>query len=148
MKAAQGTETRRPPVLSLVELRDYLQSVFPQALHEASGLTVEACWHGGALLRQDIDQSHLRPGGTVSGPTIMALADVAMYAAVLSAIGRVPLAVTVNFSINFLRKPGRDALHAEAAVLKLGKRLAVGEIVVMSADIMVAHATSTYSIPN
>ena len=75
----------------------------------------------------------LRPGGTVSGPTLMALADCAMYVVLLSAIGPVGLAVTVNLSINFLRKgaPGQDVLAA-ARLLKLGKRLAVGEVSLLS----------------
>jgi acyl-coenzyme A thioesterase PaaI-like protein len=79
----------------------------------------------------------------------MALADVAMYVAVLSAIGWVPLAVTTNLTINFLRKPAPRDLLAEARLIKLGKRLAVGEVGIRSDghDDLVAHVTSTYSIP-
>ncbi len=92
----------------------------------------------------------LRPGGTLSGATMMALADFAMYIAVLSAIGWLPLAVTTNLSINFLKKPAPRDLVAEARLIKLGKRLAVGEIGIRSdgADDLVAHATSTYSLPS
>ncbi|MGH6727525.1 MAG: PaaI family thioesterase, partial [Pseudolabrys sp.] len=83
-------------------------------------------------------------------PTMMQLADFAMYVAVFSAIGPQPLAVTVNLNINFLRKPARADLIAEARLMKVGKRLAVGEVVIRSQgeDEPVAHVTSTYSIPN
>ena len=92
-------------------------------------------------------ESQLRPGGTISGPSMMTLADVALYIAVLSAIGPVALAVTTNFSINFLRKPQPGALIVDASLLKLGKRLAVGEARIFSGDELVAHVTATYSIP-
>jgi acyl-coenzyme A thioesterase PaaI-like protein len=92
----------------------------------------------------------LRLGGTVSGPTLMALADCAMYVVLLSAIGPVSLAVTTNLNINFLRKgePSQDILAA-ARLLKLGKRLAVGEVNLLSGSSQdpIAHVTSTYSIP-
>ena len=95
--------------------------------------------------------SMLRPGGTISGPTLMALADCAMYVVLLSAIGPVALAVTTNLNINFLRKgvAGHDVI-AEARLLKLGKRLAVGEVTLLSASSPdpIAHVTATYSIPN
>lgn len=93
----------------------------------------------------------LRPGGTVSGPTLMALADLAMYVMLLSAIGPVGLAVTTNLNINFLRKgqPGQDVVAA-ARLLKLGKRLAVGEVILLSGTSPdpIAHVTLTYSIPD
>ena len=79
----------------------------------------------------------------------MALADFAMYVAVLAAIGPVPLAVTINLNINFLRKPSQRDLMAEARLLKLGKRLATGEVTIRSdgEEVPVAHVTATYSIP-
>jgi uncharacterized protein (TIGR00369 family) len=85
----------------------------------------------------------------MSGPTMMALADFAMYVAVLASIGPVPLAVTTSLNINFLRKPAQGDLIAEVKLMKLGKRLAVGDVGLWSAgsDELVAHATSTYSIP-
>ena len=91
----------------------------------------------------------LRPGGTIAGTTMMALADFAPYVAILRAIGWVPLAVTTNLSINFLKKPAPRDLFAEARLIKLGKRLAVADIGIRSEgeDDLVAHATSTYSIP-
>jgi uncharacterized protein (TIGR00369 family) len=101
-------------------------------------------------MRLLLGDDHLRPGGTVSGPTMMGLADVAVYAALLSRIGPVALAVTINLNINFLRKPSADAdLLARAEMLKVGKRLGVGEVYISSAGSTepVAHATITYSIP-
>ena len=100
-------------------------------------------------LRMPYRDDFLRPGGTISGPLLMGLADLAMYAIVLAAIGRVELAVTTNLNINFLRKPPPADILAHARLLKLGKRLAVGEVELFSADEpeMVAHVTATYSIP-
>jgi uncharacterized protein (TIGR00369 family) len=102
-----------------------------------------------ARVRLAYDQAQLRPGGTLSGPTMMGLADMAMYTLVLSSIGFVPLAVTTNLSINFLRKPEPRDLIAEGRMLKLGKALAVGDVVIRSdgSDEIVAHAVVTYSIP-
>jgi len=102
------------------------------------------------ILRAPTAERDLRPGGTVSGPAMMALADLAMYVLLLARIGPVALAVTTSFNINFLRKPLAGELRAEARLLKLGRRLAVGEIVLYSAGVAepVAHATATYSIPN
>ncbi len=103
----------------------------------------------GAVLEQDTDHRHLRPGGTVSGPTLMTLADAAMYAALLGQIGPVALAVTTNLNINFLRKPVPGKLTAKARLLKLGRRLAIGEVSIYCNDDEepVAHSTMTYSIP-
>lgn len=102
-----------------------------------------------ATLVVPFTESMLRPGGTISGPTMMSLADACMYATVLAAIGPVKLAVTTNFNINFMRKPGNCDLVAKGSVLKLGKRLCVLAVDLMSADSdeLVAHATGTYSIP-
>ncbi len=101
-------------------------------------------------IRQRIDDSNLRPGGTVSGPTMMGLADYAIYVAILREIGLVALAVTTSFNINFLRKPqaGKDIL-ASCQLLKLGKSLAIGEVSIYSEgeEEPVAHAVGTYSIP-
>ena len=102
-----------------------------------------------ARARFKVAKKHLRPGDTVSGPTLMALADVAMYAALLGEIGLVPLAVTTSLNINFLRKPAQKDVHADAKLLKVGKRLAVGEVTLYSEGETepVAHVTCTYSIP-
>jgi len=92
----------------------------------------------------------LRPGGTISGPVMMTLADAAMYGVVLANIGPVALAVTTNLSIDFLRKPPPDDVIASARLLKLGKRLAVGDIMISSvqSDQLVARASATYSLPS
>ena len=138
-----------PVVMTVNELERFLAAEFPQAFHPASGLSIEAVWEGGGRVRQAYDDGSVRPGGSISGPTMMALADFAMYVALLAAIGPVPLAVTINLNINFLRKPARCDLAAEARLLKLGKRLAVGEVTIRSdgEEEPVAHVTSTYSIP-
>lgn len=137
------------PKLSRKELIERLSSEFPEATHSLGRYEVEEVWFGGCRVRRPFHASALRPGGTVSGPVMMALADFTMYLAVLSAIGWVPLAVTTNLSINFLRKPAARDLIAEARLFKLGKRLAVGEVALRSDgdNEMVAHVTSTYSIP-
>jgi len=113
------------------------------------GMAIEAIGHGTATMRLPFADSMLRPGGTVSGPTMMALADATMYAAVLGAIGIVKLAVTTSFNINFLYRPSPGDLMAEGRLMKLGKRLAVIEVTLHSDghDEPVAHATGTYSIP-
>jgi len=102
-----------------------------------------------AVLRMPYRRDFLRPGGTISGPMLMGLADIAMYGIVMAALGRVELAVTTNLNINFLRRPPPTDILAEARLLKLGKRLAVGEVALYSAadPDMVAHVTATYSIP-
>lgn len=116
---------------------------------EQFGFVTEAIGYGNARARLPFDDAHVRPGGTVSGPAMMALADFAMYALVLGMIGPVKLAVTTSLNINFLRKPGPADIIADARILKLGKRLAVGEVNLYSEgdDDAVAHVTATYSIP-
>ena len=99
-----------PVVMTIPELEGFLAAEFPQAFFPGSGLSIEALWDGGCRVRQAFREVSLRPGGTISGPTMMALADVAMYVALLAAIGPVPLAVTINLNINFLRKPGHAHL--------------------------------------
>ncbi len=136
--------------MTVAELETYLHDVFPQVFR-GGDISIERADGASCLLRQRYSEQMLRPGGTVSGPTLMALADFAMYVVLLSAIGPVGLAVTTNLNINFLRKgaPGQDLL-AQARILKLGKRLAVGEVDLLSGTSPepIAHVTSTYSIPN
>jgi uncharacterized protein (TIGR00369 family) len=138
-----------PVVMTVGELERFLATEIPQVFNPGSGLSIEALWDGGCRVRQTFRSDFIRPGGTISGPTMMALADLAMYVAVLAAIGPVPLAVTINLNINFLRKPAQRDLTAEARLLKLGKRLATGDVTIRSdgEDEPVAHVTSTYSIP-
>jgi acyl-coenzyme A thioesterase PaaI-like protein len=94
------------PLMTVEELERFLAAEFPQGFNPQSGLAIEAVWTNGCRVRQRFSVSSLRPGGTISGPTMMGLADFAMYVAVLAAIGPAALAVTINLSINFLRKPG------------------------------------------
>ena len=138
-----------PAALTVGELEERLAAEFPEAFFSGSGLTILEADNEGARVRLVPPARSTRPGGTVSGPTLMMLADVSMYVAVLAAIGWVPLAVTTSLNINFLRKPAPGALVAECALLKLGKRLAVGTVAIFSEgeEAPVAHATSTYSIP-
>ncbi|MGE0062569.1 MAG: PaaI family thioesterase [Xanthobacteraceae bacterium] len=139
----------KTPALSADEIEKLLLKEFPQAFFPGSGLSIAQVEFGACRVRQAYLPQHLRPGGTISGPTMMALADFAMYVAVFSAAGRVPLAVTTNLNINFLRKPAQADLLADARLLKHGKRLVVGEVTIRSEgqDEPVAHVTSTYSIP-
>lgn len=113
------------------------------------GLSLEQVNNGHAIMRLPYDERSVRPGGTISGPHMMLLADACMFAVVLSMIGDVKLAVTTNLNINFLRKPSQSDLLAEGKIIKLGKRLAVIEVSLFTADDneIVAHATGTYSIP-
>lgn len=139
----------KKPVMDEAELEEFLHREFPQAFYPGSGLTIEAVEHGRARVRQAYSEKFIRPGGTISGPTMMMLADFALYLAVLSAIGPVALAVTINFNINFLRRPAQRDILADARILKLGKRLAVMEVNLYSDGEAepIAHVTSTYAIP-
>jgi uncharacterized protein (TIGR00369 family) len=140
----------RPARMNVDEVRAFLRREFPQ-MFRGPTITIERADGRGCRLLQVIDENMLRPGGLVSGATLMALADVAMYVALLAAIGPAALAaVTTSFNANFLSKvpPGSD-LIAEAKLLKLGNRLAVGEVAMFSSGSSdpVAHMTLTYSIP-
>jgi uncharacterized protein (TIGR00369 family) len=140
-----------PPtnVMTADELDRFLAREFPQINEGGPFYTVESVGAGVAVVKLTPDARHLRPGGTVSGPTLFALADLAAYVVVLAHIGPVALAVTTNLSINFLRKPADgQALYGQCRLLKLGKRLAVIDIsIVDGPGTLVAHATATYSIP-
>jgi len=140
----------QPPQLTAAELERRLSAEFPESFNPEFGLSIVEAWHGGCRLRLPFQANSLRPGGTISGPVIMMLADAAMYVALLVSIGWKPLAVTTSLNVNFLRKPAPRPLEAECRLLKLGKRLAVGDIALRSEgeEDLVAHATSTYSIPS
>lgn len=134
-------------VMDRAALAAFLARDFGQVADE---FVVDRADEAGVTLRLRVAERHLRPGGTVSGPAMFGLADVAMYLAILSRIGPVALAVTTNCSIDFMRKPaaGRDVL-AEARLLKLGRVLAVGDVFLFSEGVAepVARAGMTYSIP-
>lgn len=135
------------PVMSVPELEAFLAAEFPQVNGDFG---IDRLTPEGVIMRLKVEDRHLRPGGTVSGPSMFALADVAVYIAILSRIGPVALAVTTGASLDFLRKPeaGRD-LVGEARLLKLGARLAVGDVLIRSESSQeaVARATMTYSVP-
>ena len=137
------------PKLSVKELQRLLAAEFPEMFNAGSGYAVEDVWHRGCRVRRHFDPQSLRPGGTVSGPTMMSLADCAVYVAILATIGWVPAAMTTNLNINFLKRPAPRDLLAEARLVKLGRRLAVADVGIRSEgeEELVAHATSTYSIP-
>ncbi len=131
--------------MNLEEAREFLKQEFPQV-----NCIVRDIGPGTSLVCQPIEEKHLRPGGTVSGPTMMMLADCAAYFAMLGHYGKVALAVTTSLNINFLRKPSADEdLLADAKLLKAGKRLVICEVEIYSehGSVPVAHATATYSIP-
>ena len=129
------------------EIVQFLQQYFPQSLEKCE---IEEVIEGGATMLWHVGGSDLRPGGTISGPTMMTLADFALYVAILGEIGIIGLAVTTNMNINFLRKPsGSQNLRGTCKLMKVGKALIVAEVWIYSVDLddPVAHVTGTYSIP-
>ena len=134
------------PLMSKVDLENFLEKEFPQVSNNFKILNTKPNY---LSMLMHISDEHLRPGGTVSGPTMFLLADVSFYLATLSMIGPKSLTVTTNCSINFLRKPNISDLISETRVLKIGKTLSVGDVLIYSNGIKepVAHASLTYSIP-
>lgn len=129
------------------EMADYLEEVFPQV---RGMFGIDKIAEDGITMRLFNDDRHLRPGGTVSGPAMFSLADVAAYVATMAFVGREALAVTTHCSIDFMRKPAAGVdLLAHARVLKLGRALSVTDVLLYSEgmDEPVAHASLTYSIP-
>jgi uncharacterized protein (TIGR00369 family) len=134
------------PLMSKIDLENFLEKEFPQVSNNFKILNTKP---NSLSMLMHISDEHLRPGGTVSGPTMFLLADVSFYLATLSIIGPKSLTVTTNCSINFLRKPNISDLISESRVLKIGKTLSVGDVLIYSKGIKepVAHASLTYSIP-
>jgi uncharacterized protein (TIGR00369 family) len=132
--------------MTLDELRAFLAAEFPQV---AEDFVIEAVGPGTLCLRLKVAERHLRPGGTISGPAMFGLADVAFYLATLALIGPQALAVTTNCAIDFMRKPAPGDLRAEARVLKLGRSLSVGDVMIYAFGeaAPVARAGLTYAIP-
>ena len=127
------------------EIVAFITAEFPQ-----TKCIIEAVGNDGATLSHEIGINELRPGGTVSGPVLMSVADVAIYVAILGKIGIVPLTVTTSLTINFLRKPSAEArIIAECTLLKVGRTLIVGEVSLYSegSSDLVAHVVGTYSVP-
>jgi uncharacterized protein (TIGR00369 family) len=135
--------------MTVAELEAFLAKEFPQAFGKGRPHSVESVGPGTAVVRLQAGHEQLRPGGTVSGPAMMQLADAAIYVAILAAIGPVALAVTTNLSINFLKKPEPGDLLADCRLLKVGKRLVIGEASLRAErdDDLVAHCVATYSVP-
>ena len=134
-------------VLTIEDLRAFLVAEFSQVADEFDLLRLTP---DGIEVKLNVGDRHLRPGGTVSGPTMFSLADVAIYLAILARIGPVALAVTTSASIDFLRKPAAGVdLVATARILKLGRVLAVGDVLIRSEgmEAPVARSNMTYSIP-
>ena len=133
--------------MSASDLTEFLRREFPQV---GDDFAIEEVGDMRVRVRLLVAERHLRPGGTVSGPSIFALADVSVYLAVLAMIGPRGLAVTTNCSIDFMRKPAaRTDLIADCRLLKLGRVRAVGDVLVHSDGMTdpVARASLTYSIP-
>ncbi len=131
--------------VSIEQFNAILEVELPSAA--TTGMYLQAIDHGKAEVVLPYRNDFLRPGGTIAGPFMMMIADVCMYAVVLSLLGEIKLAVTTSLNINFLRKPANADLVAKGDIIKLGKRLAVIEVSIYSDDAIVAHATGTYSIP-
>ena len=136
-----------PPKISIAEFERLAADKLP--LVALFGIRAERIEAGRVVMRMSSTDGSLRPGGTVNGPAMVALADVACYALVMSLVGPVELAVTTSLNANFLRRPPAADLIAEATVLKAGKRLVVAEVTLTTdGDAQpVAHVTATYSIP-
>src|SRR5262249_42973520 len=126
-----GTMTQEPK-LSAEDLVRLLSPEFPRLFNPDTGISILKVWHRGCLIRQGFHPRSLRPRGTISRAAMMMLADFAMYVAVLGSIGWVPHAVTTNLNMNFLTKPPPRPLEAECRLIKLGKRLAVGDVAIRS----------------
>lgn len=132
--------------MSAAEVADFLKREFPQI--DPMELRIEALEPGFARVRMPHHERHLRPGGTISGPAMMALSDASAYVLLLGMLGPVALAVTTSLTINFLRRPEPADLVCEMRLLKLGRRLAVLEARLYAGGAEpVAHVTATYSIP-
>lgn len=139
-----------PRRLTLDEVSALMRQHFPQLGNSGKLIFIDRVGEGEARLRLPESVEHLRPGGTVSGPAMVMLADVAVYVAILATLGEGALqAVTTSLNVNFLKRPEPGELVAEARLLKVGRRLAVGEVAITDAtgDTLLAHTTATYALP-
>jgi uncharacterized protein (TIGR00369 family) len=135
------------PAMTRDELHKFLEEHFPQAAH--LGLEIEHLDDAKIRVRVASDEKHLRPGGTVSGPTLVWMADLGFYLLLMGRLGSVAQAVTTNLNINFMRKPDPADLLGEGRLMKLGRTLAVGDFTIWNEgkDDPVAHVTLTYALP-
>ena len=137
------------PMMTAGEVNDLLKSVYPQLNDKFPFYETLDVFAGGCTVRLNADERHLRPGGTVSGPSLFTLADIGGYVCVLSHAGPDALSVTTNLNINFVRKAEAGPIDGHCRILKLGKSLMVFDIDIVAGPDgqTVAHATGTYSIP-
>ena len=135
------------PVMKTAEINELLGKVYPQLNDNLGSYRALDVFPGGCTVRLDADERHLRPGGTVSGPSLFTLADIGGYVCVLSHAGPDALSVTTSLNINFLRKAEAGPVDGHCRILKLGKSLMVFDIDIIADGQTVAHATGTYSIP-
>jgi uncharacterized protein (TIGR00369 family) len=133
--------------MTTAEINDLLEKVYPQLNESYRFYEAVEVFPGGCTVRLNADERHLRPGGTVSGPSLFTLADIGGYVCVLSHAGPDALSVTTNFTINFMRKAAAGRIDGHCRILKLGKSLMVFDIDIVADGETVAHATGTYSIP-
>lgn len=142
--------TRNSSVLTREQVDSLMREHFPQVGDGDKLILIDEVGVAFARLRLPESEEHLRPGGTISGPAMVMLADVAVYVAILATCGAGALqAVTTSLNINFLRRPEPGTLVADARLLKVGKRLVVGEVAIWEAAMtdLVAHTTATYALP-
>lgn len=136
------------PQLDAAAINGLLRSVYPQLNNDFADYVTIDVFSGGCTVRLNANERHLRPGGTVSGPSLFTLADIGGYVCVLSHAGPDALSVTTNLNINFVRKAGPGPVDAHCRILKLGRSLMVYDADIVGPDgETVAHATGTYSIP-
>ncbi len=137
------------PVLTAAEVNELMRSAYPQLNGDGNSYETIEVFAGGCTVRLNADERHLRPGGTVSGPSLFTLADIGGYACVLSHAGPDALSVTTNLDINFMRKAEAGPIEGHCRILKLGRSLMVFDIDIVAGPDRhtVAYATGTYSIP-
>jgi uncharacterized protein (TIGR00369 family) len=148
-----GQEDRMPahsglePVMTVEAVNALLDKAYPQLNDGNRFYEAVEIFPGGCTVRLNADDRHMRPGGTVSGPSLFTLADIGGYVCVLSHAGPDALSVTTSLTINFMRKAPAGPVDGHCRILKLGKNLMVFDIDIVAGDATVAHATGTYSIP-
>lgn len=138
---------QRAPMMDAGQVNDLLRTVYPQLNEEMNAYEAVEVFPGGCVVRLNATDKHLRPGNTVSGPSLFTLADIGGYVCVLSHAGPDALSVTTNLNINFMRKAEAGPIDGRCRILKLGKTLMVFDIEMIADGAIVAHATGTYSIP-
>lgn len=138
---------QRAPMMDAGQVNDLLKTVYPQLNEEMNAYEAVEVFPGGCVVRLNATDKHLRPGNTVSGPSLFTLADIGGYVCVLSHAGPDALSVTTNLNINFMRKAEAGPIDGRCRILKLGKNLMVFDIEMIADGAIVAHATGTYSIP-